>query len=145
MLEKRKAEQNHMTLFQYQELAVKERIKDPNEFPDPNLAAIFAITGISLGQFYNGHPLRGLLWLSGGITVFLLILENILLAPAGFFFLAACAIDAYFTAHEIRNCKIRFMGTSCLFWVEVMLFIALGMALGITTVMQIISVNGTIL
>jgi len=144
MLEKLKAEQNHMNLFQQQERIAKEEHKDPVEFPDPVLAVIFAIAGVSLGQFYNGHSLRGLVWVAGGIAVFFLILEKILIAPAGFFFLAVCAIDAYYTAHEIRNRKIRFMGTSSLFWVELMLFIALGMALGITNVMQILSVNGTI-
>jgi hypothetical protein len=145
MLEKRKAEQNHMNLFQHQERIAKEEHTDPVEFPDPVLAVIFAIAGVSLGQFYNGHSLRGLVWVAGGIAVFLLILENLLIAPVGIFFLAGCAIDAYFKSLEIRSRKIRFMGTSCLFWVEVMLFIALGMALGITTVMHILSVNGTIL
>ena len=134
-----------MNLFQRPELIVKEKIKDPKEFPDPVLAVIFAITGVSLGQFYNGHPLRGLLWLAGGIAIFLLILKNILLAPAGFIFLAACGMDAYFTAQEIRDSKIRFSGISWLFWVEVMLFVALGTALSITTVMQFLSTNGIIL
>ena len=134
-----------MNLFQHQELIAKEEHTDPAEFPDPVLAVIFAVAGVSLGQFYNGHSLRGLIWVAGGIAVFLLILENILIAPIGIFFLAVCAIDAYFTAHEIKNRKVRFMGTSCLFWVEVMLFIALGMALGIKTVMQILTVSGTIL
>ncbi len=134
-----------MNVFQHPVWIANEDHNDPAEFPDPVLAAIFAVAGVSLGQFYNGHSLRGLIWVAGGIAVLLLILENILIAPLGIFFLAACAIDAYFTAHEIKNRKIRFMGISCLFWVEVMLFIALGMALGITTIMHILTVSGTIL
>ena len=100
----------------------------PEDFPDPNLAAIFALTGCSLGQFYNGRPLRGLVWGAGGIAVFFLVSGQALGAPAGFFFLAACAIDAYSTAKEINNCIIPFRDISRLFWVEVILALSVGTA-----------------
>ena len=115
------------------------------EYPDPVLATLFALGGISLGQFYNGRPLRGLVWGTGGIAVLLLIRENILPAPAGFIVLAACAIDAYFTAQEIGNHEIPFTGTSCLFWIEVMLVVGLVTAWGITIIIRILSVNGILL
>jgi hypothetical protein len=134
-----------MNLFRHQERATDERDGITGEYPDPVLAMLFALGGISLGQFYNGRPLRGLSWGIGGIAMLLLIRENILLAPAGFILLVTCTIDAYFTAQEIGNHEIPFTGTSCLFWVEVMLAVGLGTALGITIIIRILSVNGIVL
>jgi hypothetical protein len=131
-----------MNLFPHKKPAPVSGEEITGDYPDPALAAIFAAGGISLGQFYNGRPIRGLVWGTGGIAVLLLIRENILLAPAGFILLVACAIDAYFTAQEIRNHEIPFTGTSCLFWVEVMLAVSLGSALGIMTIIRILSANG---
>jgi hypothetical protein len=134
-----------MNLFSHQEPVGVDRVEIIGTYPDPALATLFALSGISLGQFYNGCPLRGLVWGAGGIAVLLLIRENILPASAGILVLAACATDTYFTAHEIRNGTIPFRGISGLFWVEVMLAVALGSALGITTITQILSSSGTIL
>ncbi|MDP3565184.1 MAG: hypothetical protein Q8R70_11915 [Methanoregula sp.] len=134
-----------MDFFSYEKHVSEGGDEVPGDYPDPLLAAVFALGGISLGQFYNGRPLRGLVWGAGGIAVLLLIRENILLAPAGFIMLGACAIDAYFTAQEIGNHEIPFTGTSCLFWVEVMLAVGLGTALGITTIIRILSLNGVVL
>jgi len=131
--------------FPHQERVAEDRDEINGTYPDPILATLFALGGISLGQFYNGRPLRGLVWGAGGIAVFLLIRENILPASAGFLVLAACAIDTYFTAHEIGNRSIPFRGISGLFWVEVMLAVALGSALGITTLVQILSSSGIVL
>jgi hypothetical protein len=134
-----------VNFYQHKKQVSEERDEITGDYPDPVLATLFALGGISLGQFYNGRPLRGLVWGAGGIAVLLLIRENILPAPAGFILLVGCAIDAYFTAQEIANHEIPFTGTSCLFWVEVMLAVGLGTALGITFIIQILSVNGIVL
>jgi len=95
------------------------------DLPDPLLAGIFAIVGISLGQFYNGRILQGIFWGAGGLVLFFLIRNNILIAPAGVFFLVACAFDAYFTAEEIRGRKIPFRNISSFFWIEAVVMISL--------------------
>lgn len=134
-----------MNCQQYREPVVGVGSEGPRNPPSPVLAGIFALVGISLGQFYNGRPLRGLCWGVVGIALFMLIRENVLIAPAGIFFLAACIIDAYSTAEEIRNHKIPFFKISFFFWLELMLVISLGTALGITTLIQILPVMKTIL
>jgi len=108
------------------------------DLPDPVLAGIFALLGISLGQFYNGRPVRGLCWGAAAAALLLLIRDPVLLVPAGFFFIAACGIDAYSTAEEIRNRTIPFFQISVFFWLELMLAISFGTALGITTLMQVL-------
>jgi len=130
---------------QYREPVVDVGCEGPRNPPSPVLAGIFALVGISLGQFYNGRPLRGLYWGAVGIALFMLIRENFLITPAGIFFLAACVIDAYSTAEEIRNHKIPFVKISFLFWLELMLAISLSTALGITTLMEILPAVKTIL
>jgi len=134
-----------VNLFPHEKQVSEWGDKITGDYPDPVLASLFALGGISLGQFYNGRPLRGLVWGACGLAVLLLIRENILLAPAGFIMLVACAIDAYFTAQEIGNHEIPFTGTSCLFWVEVMLAVGLVTALAITIIIRILSVNGIVL
>ena len=132
-----------MNQFCPQELVVEKRKESPGNYPDPVVAAIFALAGISLGQFYNGRPLRGLLWVTGGIALVLLVRENILLlAPAVVFFLVACAIDAYSTAQEIGNRTITLFKISRLFWIEIMLALASGTALSITIILKILYSSG---
>jgi len=115
------------------------------DFPDPVLAAVFALVGISLGQFYNGCPVRGLCWGAGGIAVFLLVNGDLLIAPAGFFFLLACALDAYSTAQEISRGTGPFPGTSRFFWIELVLALSFGTALSIFGIVNILCSAGTCL
>jgi hypothetical protein len=115
------------------------------DLPDPALAAVFALTGISLGQFYNGRPLHGLCWGAGGILLLFLIGENTLMVPAGFIFLAACATDAYSTAQEIGSRSIPFSGISQLFWLEVILVLSLATAFCMNRIFSILAVTGTTL
>nr|WP_321353281.1 hypothetical protein [uncultured Methanoregula sp.] len=115
--------------------------KVPSDLPDPVLAGIFALVGISLGQFYNGRPIRGICWGALGIAVFLVIQNSIYIAPAGIFFLAACVVDAYSTAEEIRSRTIPCRGISLLFWLELTLAISLVIALGIPALVRILPVT----
>lgn len=48
-------------LFRHQEFFIPKNDERAGDYPDPVVAAIFALAGISLGQFYNGRPLRGLM------------------------------------------------------------------------------------
>ncbi|MCK9579230.1 MAG: hypothetical protein M0Q92_02125 [Methanoregula sp.] len=113
------------------------------DVPLPVLAAAFALAGISLGQFYNGRPFRGICWGTAGIVIFLLVWNNPLIAPAGFFFLAACVIDAYSTAQEIGKSIVPSRGIHPLFWIEAMLALSFATAGSITCILQILSVGGT--
>jgi|WetSurMetagenome_2_1015567.scaffolds.fasta_scaffold23727_2 hypothetical protein len=106
----------------------------PVSSPDPVRAGVFAFVGLSLGQFYCGQPLRGLCWGALGALLFLILRDHILAAPLGIFFLAACAIDAWSTAGEIRQGTLRYRGISGFFWAEVMLGLSLVMATGIAAV-----------
>jgi hypothetical protein len=112
--------------------------------PDPALAGIFAFFGISLGQFYNGRPLSALCWGAVGGAIFLFLHQSILLFPAGFFFLTACAIDAYSTAQEIQNRVIPYSGVNVLFWVEILLIVSLGTAIGVITAVRLMTENGIV-
>jgi len=47
--------------------------------------------------------------------------------------------DAYSTAYEIGSRDIPFRGKSSLFWIEVMVAVSLGLALGIAAMMKILS------
>jgi hypothetical protein len=66
------------------------------DLPDPVLAGISAILGISLGQFYNGRPVRGLCWGATGVALFLLIRDPLLILPTGFFY---CCVRHRCTFH----------------------------------------------
>lgn len=106
--------------------------------PDPALAATFALAGISLGQFYNGRPLRGLCWGIGGVAVLLLVVDNILATPVLLIFLAFCALDAGSTAREIRSRNIPVWAISRLFWIQIILVLSLGTAFCIGNILQIL-------
>lgn len=131
-----------MNLFRHQEFFTKKSDKGARDYPDPVVAAIFALVGISLGQFYNGRTVRGLMWGTGGIALVVLVRENILLVPAGIFFLIACAIDAYSTAQEIKSCAIPFSRISRLFWIEIMLALAAGTAMMISLILHLMYLSG---
>jgi len=131
-----------VNLFRYQDFFIKKSDDSAGDYPDPAFAAIFALTGISLGQFYNGRPLRGLMWGAGGIALVLLVRDNMLIVPASIFFLLACAIDAYSTAQEMGSCAIPFSKISRLFWIEIMLAAAAGTALCITTILHYLYFSG---
>jgi hypothetical protein len=109
-----------------------------DNLPDPICAGLFALFGISLGQFYCGRPAKGLCWGAVGAVLCLIIRTHLPAAPLGLFFLAACAIDAYSTAQECRCHPRRYGGISALFWAEVILAISLCMAAGITTIVQVL-------
>jgi hypothetical protein len=110
-----------------------------DDLPDPVHAGLFAVFGISLGQFYCGRPVRGLCWGASGAVLFLIIGDHLPAAPLGLFFLAACAIDAYSTAQECRCCPRRYGGISGFFWAELIVVIALCMATGIASVIRLLS------
>ena len=118
------------------------RIDVPDGLPDPVLAGIFAFFGIALGQFYNGRPIRGICWGIVGFALVLLLHQSILFGPAGFFFVAACALDAYSTAQEIQNRIISWNGIHSFFWVEILLILSLCIAFGIKMIVDLIALNG---
>lgn len=107
---------------------------DPSVTPSPVLAAVFAVCGVSLGQFYIGRPLCGIAWGAGGMLVFFLIAAGLLPFPAAVFFLAACGIDAGSAAQEMRAGAIPYTGPSLFFPVQVMLGISSVMAAGLAAV-----------
>jgi hypothetical protein len=96
---------------------------------------MFAFLDIPLGQFYNGRPFGGILW--ADVPAFLPVHSSALCAPAGFFFLVACTLDAHSTACEIGNRAVPFAGISRHSWAELMIALPVAVAFLVTGIREI--------
>ena len=101
-----------------------ERFHEPVDSPSPALAAAFAFGGISLGQFYNGHVIRGTIWGLLFIALLGLMAEGRVPFAIAPFFLCACSLDAWSTAGEMEAGTIPARRTSRFFWIQATLMVS---------------------
>lgn len=122
---------------------IPARSPDPDRVPNPLHASVFACAGIPLGQFYNGRTGRGIAWAVGALALAILMRVYSLPAPAAFFFLCACTLDAYSTAKEIGRGEVPYSGPSRLFWAGIMIAISLALAAGLTAAFTLLRAAGS--
>ena len=121
---------------------ITRRTDAQDGLPDPVVASIFALSGVGLGQFYNGHPVRGLFWGCLGFALVLLLHDTVVIWPVGGIFMVLCAVDAHVTATKIQERRSAYNGIHALFWAEILLILSLATAVTIHSIVNLLAVYG---
>jgi hypothetical protein len=121
---------------------IPRSIDAPDGLPDPVIASIFAVSGVCLGQFYNGHPARGLFWGGLGLALVLLLHHTIVIWPVGGIFMVLCAVDAHGTATKIQERRSAYNGIHALFWAEIIMVLSLATAVTLHSIVSVLAANG---